>query len=63
MSKHMIQVENNGQVEETVEFNEGEEGYYDTLDTLRRSGFSGDIIRLYRIEGNAKALIDSIKVD
>lgn len=63
MNKHLIEVKNNGQVEETVDFSETNHNYYDVMETLRRNSYPGDIIYLYRVDDDTKTLIESIDVD
>lgn len=61
MAKHLIEVSNNGNVEATYEFDEGDETYNGVLKLIVLGGFEDDIFVLYRIEDGAKAVLETVK--
>ncbi|MBC9704859.1 MAG: hypothetical protein H9W81_07765 [Enterococcus sp.] len=59
MARYQIEVSNNGVIEEIHQFDEGS-NYIDTFKTLIKCGFPNDVFVLYRIEGDAKAVEETV---
>lgn len=56
MVKYLIEVTNNGTIEETHVFENSDGSQYDVFESLKRNGFTDDVFTLYRVDGETKTV-------
>lgn len=60
MAKYLIEVSNNGTVEESHWFEEQDDARYDVFESLKAGGYADDVFTLYRVDSETNTVEQTV---